>query len=91
MPRNKRIRDPLPESFKTVNEFAKFWDSHSVSDYPEAFREVGTKVTVRRRRHYGVTLDTKIAAQLAKRAQAEGKSLDMLVNQMLADHMHHAV
>ncbi len=90
MPRNKKVREPLPNSFKTISEFTKFWESHSVSDYPEAFREVKGRVNVRRRRYYGIALDTKIASQLAKQARAEGKTLERLVNQMLADHMHRA-
>ncbi len=36
MEKNKTKRDPLPESFKTVEEFAKFWDTHDTEDYPEA-------------------------------------------------------
>jgi hypothetical protein len=40
MPRNNKVRDSLPESFKTVDEFIEFWDMHSTTDYSEAFREI---------------------------------------------------
>ncbi|MEW5718392.1 MAG: hypothetical protein AB1817_07200, partial [Chloroflexota bacterium] len=70
MPKNKKTRDPLPESFETIEEFTAFWDTHSTADYPEAFREVKSKVQVQRRRHYRVALASPLGAQLARRARA---------------------
>jgi len=32
MPRNNKDRDSLPESFKTVDEFIEFWDTHNLGD-----------------------------------------------------------
>ena len=29
----KKRRDPIPENFKSIDEAAKFWDTHSVADY----------------------------------------------------------
>ncbi len=89
MPKNK-TRDPLPKSFYTIDEFVDFWDSHSTADYPEAFREVKGKVKLRQRRYFGVPLKTKIATRLAKRARAQGVTLEILVNRMLEENLRRA-
>jgi hypothetical protein len=89
MPGSKESRDPLPESFETIDEFVEFWDTHSTADYPEAFREVEGEVRVERRRYYGVTLDAPLGAQLAQQAQVQGVTLDTLVNRLLKEHLRH--
>lgn len=89
MPRSKEIRDPLPESFETIDGFVEFWDTHSTADYPEAFREVESEVRVERRRYYGVTLDSPLGEQLAEQAQVQGVTLDTLVNRLLKEHVRH--
>ncbi|MCZ7570245.1 MAG: BrnA antitoxin family protein [Ardenticatenaceae bacterium] len=90
MPRSKEIPDPLPESFETIDEFVEFWDRHSTADYPEAFREVEGEVRVERRHYYRVTLDAPLGAQLSIQAQAQGVTLDTLVNRLLKEHLHHS-
>lgn len=87
MPRNKKTRDPLPSSFKTIDEFTAFWDTHSIADYPEAFREIKGKVKVQRRRYYRVALAAPLGAQLEQRARVQGLTLDALVNQMLKESL----
>lgn len=89
MPRNRKSRDPLPKSFKTIDEFVEFWDTHSTADYPEAFREIKGEVNVQRRRYYRVAVDSQVGAKLAREARAQGLTLDALVNQMLAEHLRH--
>jgi predicted HicB family RNase H-like nuclease len=89
MPRNNKVRDSLPESFKTVDEFIEFWDTHSTADYPEAFREIKGPVKVQRRRYYRVALAAHVGEQLAERARAQGLTLDALINQMLEEQLRH--
>ena len=87
MPKSKKPVDALPANFKTIDEFNNFWDSHSTSDYPEAFREIQEPVHLLERRHYRVALNTTIGKALAKRARAKGITLDKLVNQMLKEKL----
>ena len=89
MPGDRKARDPLPESFRTVDEFTAFWDAHSTADYPKAFHEIKGKVKVQRRRYYRVALASALGAQLVRRAQAQGMTLDALVNQMLKECLRH--
>ena len=35
MKNKDKPRDPLPETFATVEESGEFWDTHSTSDYEE--------------------------------------------------------
>lgn len=89
MPGSKESRDPLPETFDTIDEFAEFWDTHSITDYPEAFREIEGEVQVEQRRYYSVILDASLGAQLARQAEAQGVTLDALVNRLLKEHLRH--
>ncbi|MCC7165370.1 MAG: hypothetical protein IT331_22920 [Anaerolineae bacterium] len=86
MEKNKK-RDPLPDSFETIDEFVEFWDTHSTADYPEAFRPIKGKVNLERRRYYRVSLEAQLGAKLEQRARAQGKSLDALVNQILKEQV----
>ncbi|MBI5303309.1 MAG: hypothetical protein HY868_14335 [Chloroflexi bacterium] len=89
MQKNKKARDPLPKSFKTIDEFVKFWDSHSTADYPEAFREVKAKVNIKRR-HYFVALRPRLMKQVSRRAEEEGISTETLINAWLAEKLREA-
>jgi predicted HicB family RNase H-like nuclease len=83
MEKNKIKRDPLPERFKTRDEFTKFWETHDTEDYPEAWREVRAVVSMKARRYPRVVLEPTVARQLSKRARAEKISFNALVNQLL--------
>ena len=36
----KRTRDPIPESFASIEEAAEFWDSPNTADYDDLMHEV---------------------------------------------------
>jgi predicted HicB family RNase H-like nuclease len=89
MPKSKKPVDTLPQSFKTIDEFIEFWDTHSTADYPEAFREIEESVRLRERQHYRVALDSRVGKKLAEQAEAKGVTLDKLVNQLLSAQLRH--
>lgn len=35
---SKKVRDPLPEHFNSLEEAAEFWDTHDSADYDEYFK-----------------------------------------------------
>ena len=77
---------PIPE-FKTYEEEAAFWDNLDTTPYLEDdgkwFRfETLNKRAIR------VAILPDIAVQLAKRAQAQGISIETLVNALLIEIMH---
>lgn len=91
MEKNKTKRDPLPESFKTVEEFTKFWDTHDTEDYPEAWREVPVTISMKTRKYPRIVLEPNVARQLDKRARKQGVSLNTLVNQLLKETLKNDV
>ena len=46
----KRVRDPLPEHFNSIEAAAEFWDTHDSSEYAEYFKEVEVEVDLKPRR-----------------------------------------
>lgn len=89
MARN-RARVPLPESFETIEEFDKFWDTHDTEDYPEAWREVQFSIAMKSRRYPRIILEPGVARQLDKRARAQGVSVNELVNRLLKETLRHS-
>jgi len=89
MPKNKIQRDPLPDTFSSLEELVGFWDSHDTEDYPEAWREVEFQVTTRERRYPRITLEPQVLTQLESRARAMDVSLNALVNRMLKESLAH--
>jgi hypothetical protein len=50
MAKNKnlaRMREPLPENFRSLEEFWAFWDTHSTADYEELMEDVDADVNIR--------------------------------------------
>ncbi len=86
MAKNKKTREPLPKSFKTLDQFTEFWDTHSTADYPEAFREVKGKVNIQYRR-YLVALEPQLLKRISERAKEKGVSTETLVNVWLGEKL----
>jgi hypothetical protein len=59
---NKKIRDPIPKYFKSIEEAAEFWDNHDLADYWDLTREAHFEVDIERR-----VFLTALEPQLAKR------------------------
>jgi len=50
MAKNKKLtdrREPLPENFRSLEEFWTFWDTHSTADYEELMEDVDVDVNIR--------------------------------------------
>jgi hypothetical protein len=47
-----RRRDPLPENFHSVEEFCRFWNTHSTADYEELMEDVDVHVDIRSSKIY---------------------------------------
>ena len=45
----KEQRDPIPETFASIEEAAEFWDSHSTADYEDLMHDVHFDVDIKRR------------------------------------------
>ena len=50
MAKNKNLadrREPLPENFRSLEEFWTFWDTHSTADYEDLMEDVNVHVNIR--------------------------------------------
>jgi hypothetical protein len=50
MAENKNLaerRDPLPDNFRSLEEFWTFWDTHSTADYEDLMEDVQVEVNIR--------------------------------------------
>lgn len=79
MAKSKHKRDKIPEEFKSIEEAAEFWDTHSLADYWDLTRPVNFKVNLKTRR-YLVALEPRLMKQVNHRAQAAGISAETLIN-----------
>ena len=74
--------------FKSEQEAAEFWDSHSPFDYPEEFKEV--KVKFDRpliNRGLTVKLSDETLDQIKKIAQVQGVGPSTLVRMWVLEHL----
>jgi len=80
MVKNKTPKAPLPETFKTFEEMADFWDTHDVTDYEEYLTPVEVNVSTHPKHNYVITLSDTLDTALRQVQQKEGVSLNTLIN-----------
>lgn len=90
MAKSKLKRDPIPETFKSIEEAAEFWDTHSVADYWDLTRPAHFNVKLKRRR-YVVVLEPRVMKRVARKAESKGISTDALINVWLTEKLREAV
>ena len=56
MPDTHKQIDPRPNEFKSEDEAAEFWDTHSITDYEEFLEPVDLDVDLQRR-HFEIEVD----------------------------------
>jgi hypothetical protein len=81
-----RKQEPLPKRFATVEEFERFWDTHSLADYADVWREVKFNVTLPLRT-LAVPLEPDLARAIQQRARKEGVPVNALVNRWLKQQL----
>ena len=84
MSENEKQRDPIPESFASIEEAAEFWDSHSTADYDDLMRDVHFDVDIQRRT-FLVPIEGRLAKDITAIAEREGLALETLVNLWLRE------
>ncbi len=90
MPRNVKKRDPIPDTFASIEEAAEFWDTHDLADYEDVWKEVDVRIDLKHPEPLRVDLDPKIAAEFTRRAREKRIPLAALVNRVLKDYLRHA-
>lgn len=80
------IKLQIPE-FKTYEEEAAFWDNLDTADFMEDDGE-WFRFEVPGSRAFRVAILPELANELAQRANAQGVSVETLVNAWLIEHLH---
>lgn len=76
--RSRKTRDPIPAKFNSIDDAAKFWDTHSVADYSDQLKEVpNVKIDIVRR-HFRV--EDKLARRIDRIARQKGVSPETLIH-----------
>jgi hypothetical protein len=83
-------KDPLPESFESIEAAAAFWDNHDLTDYWDETSEAQFDVDLERRVIL-VPLEQQVARKLAEIARQQGISTETLVNVWLSERLQEAV
>jgi hypothetical protein len=74
--------DPLPDEFKSEDEAAEFWDSHSITDYEEFLEPVDLQVGIKRR-HFEIEVDEESFLALRDSAKRQHKPVKQLASEIL--------
>jgi hypothetical protein len=80
----KKIRDPLPEHFSSLEAAAEFWDSHDSGDYEEYFKDVDVEVDLKPRTHL-VAIEGSLYDKVRAIAKKKRVATDKLVNRWLEE------
>ncbi len=76
----------IPE-FKSYDEMAEFWDTHSLGDYWDQTEPAEFEVSNQLRRRYLVPVDRDILGRAQQVAHARGVSTESLVNLLLEQRL----
>ena len=80
----KNKRDLLPDEFKTIEEAAMFWDSHSLADYEDYQKDVEFEVDLKSEKNY-FSVERDISGYIDKLAYIKGILPETLVNLWLKE------
>jgi len=86
MRRTSKQVDPLPDEFKSRQEAAEFWDTHSITDYEEFLEPVDLDVDIKRR-HFEIEVDEESFMALRETARKEQKPLKQLASEILKQRL----
>jgi len=78
---DKKI-DPLPDEFRSEDEAADFWDTHSIADYEETLEPAHVEVDLKRR-HFAIEVDEETFLALRESARRQHKPVKQLASEIL--------
>lgn len=89
MSKDKRMSKRKLPRFKSIEEEAEFWDTHSFADYIDEFEEVKEPIFVKpRKRVVSLRLDQETVTLLERLAEEKGLPYTTLVRMWLKERLH---
>ncbi len=87
----KKVREPIPE-FKTLNEVAEFWDTHSTADYDDLTHAVKFEIHLHSPiESQTIALLPELSETIKAIARAQGVSAETLINVWLTEKVRELV
>ena len=77
----------IPE-FKSYEEMAEFWDTHSLADYWEQTEPAEFEISRHARRRYLIAVDRDLLSRVQRVARIRGLSTESLVNLLLEQRLN---
>ncbi len=78
--------DPIPE-FKTIQEEAEFWDTHSFADYQDQMAPAKLKVTKPLANRLVLRIDAQTTEELEAKAREKGIGVSTLARMWLRERL----
>ena len=75
-------KDTIPEHFNSAEEAGEFWDTHSAADYLDEMEEEEMEFDIQKRT-FLVPVDGRIYQFAKKRAEAEHRTVEQMINTLL--------
>ena len=82
--KQKKKRDPVPESFDSLAEAAEFWDTHDSADYEDIMEDVDFEVDINRHIYF-VPVAESVFEIVREKARSQGVSTETMVNLLLRE------
>ncbi|MEZ4736820.1 MAG: CopG family antitoxin [Caldilineaceae bacterium] len=82
-------RDPIPQSFASLEEAGEFWDTHDSADYEDLMEEVAFEIDLSDKPAYHFAVAKDLAAALHDIAKQQGVSTQTLINLWLQEKLLH--
>ena len=86
---SSRKKSRIPE-FKSREEEARFWDTHSIADYRDELTRVRVRVAKNRSEGLTVQFDPETLTQIRNRAQKKGMGPTQLVRMWVMERLEEA-
>ncbi len=78
----RKRRDTIPEHFNSAEEAGEFWDTHSAADYWNEMEEEEMEFNIEKRT-FLVPVEARIYLLAKKKAEAEHRTVEQLINMLL--------
>lgn len=87
MPNSGKRVDPIPDEFATYEDAAAFWDTHDITDYPDAFQTVEVEEVALHQRRYEVEIDEDVLRMLQEQARKRDLPISRLASDLLRQQL----
>jgi hypothetical protein len=85
----RKTKSRIPE-FKSREEEARFWDTHSIADYRDELKRVRVRVAKNLSEGLTVQFDPETLTQIRNRAQKKGMGPTQLVRMWVMERLEEA-